>query len=328
MSSEQNGSGVGASPESLEQMLLARNKKLNAELTVLRVSHQELQSRLETLEEDLSSTNMELKRSRNLIATLENDLLKLQEEAANAMPSSAMSVAGTYTSKYPSSSYPGRRGRGSPTSSIISGFEPQYNSPGFSAGESGGASPGILPMVTAQRDRFKKRNAELESELAKTYQTVSSLRSEVASLQKDNLNLYEKTRYLSSYRGPASSTSAYPSNSNPSTIAISPDDNGSSLDRYRSTYESNLTPFHAFRGRESARALKRMPLPERVVYQITRTVLATRARRNLFAMYCLCLHFIIFAMLYWGGSTDIEHQVTMAAGAGSLAKGLASDQDE
>lgn len=318
-------------------MLLARNKKLNSELTVLRVSHQELQSRLEMLEEDLSSTNMELERSRNLTATLENDLLKMQEEAANAMPSSAMSVAGTYTSRYPSSSYPARRGRASPTSSIISGFEPQYNSAGFPAGESVGASSGILPMVTAQRDRFKKRNTELESELAKTYQTVSSLRSEVASLQKDNLNLYEKTRYIASYnRGPASSALAYASNPNPSTITISSNDDGSSLDRYRSTYESNLTPFHAFRGRESARALKRMTLPERVVYQITRTVLATRARRNLFAIYCLCLHLMIFAMLYWGGSTGVEHQVTMAAKgaakgaarAGSLAKGLASDHDE
>jgi len=68
---------------------------------------------------------MELEKSRNLTVTLENDLEKVQQEASNAFPSSAMSVAGTYTSRYPQSSFAGgRRGRSSPTSSIISGFDP------------------------------------------------------------------------------------------------------------------------------------------------------------------------------------------------------------
>ena len=61
--SHTNGTVKG---ESLEQLLLARNKKLSNELTELRVSHQELQQRLETLQEDLSSTNMDLEKSRNL----------------------------------------------------------------------------------------------------------------------------------------------------------------------------------------------------------------------------------------------------------------------
>ena len=185
--------------------MLARNKKLSNELTVLRVSHQDLQNRLEALQEELSTTNMELEKSRNLNETLEADLEKVQQEASHAFDSSAMSVAGTYTSRYPQSSFAGtRRGRSSPTSSIISGFDPAMSSGSPSlaalrAGEPTGGGSGILPMITAQRDRFKKRNSELEAELQKSYQTVSSLRSEVASLQKDNLDLYEKTRYVSSY---------------------------------------------------------------------------------------------------------------------------------
>jgi homeobox protein cut-like len=172
-----------------------------------------------------------------------------------------------------------------------------------------GGGSGILPMITAQRDRFKKRNTQLENELSECHRTVSSLRQEIASLQKDNLNLYEKTRYVSSYNRstPASSASAYASNPNPSTIQMSSNtSSGLSLDRYRSAYESNISPFAAFRGRESARAYKRMSLPERVVFSITRMVLATRTSRNLFAAYCLALHLLVFMTLYWLGTADFE----------------------
>jgi homeobox protein cut-like len=322
---DMNGSAVKDKKESLEQLLLARNKKLGDELTLLRVSHQDLQRRLESMQEDLSRTNAELEKSQNLSATLENDLLRVQEEAANALPSSAMSVAGTYSSRYPQG---GRRGRSSPTSSIISGFDPSTRTPpstmeSLRAGEAYGGGSGILPMVQAQRDRFKQKNSQLEEELAKTYSTVSTLRQEVTSLQKDNLNLYEKTRYVSTYnRGPTSSSSAYANNPNPSTIQVS------SEDRYRSVYEANISPFAAFRGRETARAYKKMSLPERIIFSITRMVLANRTSRNLFAGYCLALHILVFVMLYWMGTVDIEKHasnlgeaVSTVAGAGAAGLG-------
>jgi homeobox protein cut-like len=312
-SAGENGSAQKSKGDTLEQLLLARNKKLGDELTIMRVSHQDLQNRLEELQEELSRTNAELERLQNLNATLENDLANVQHESANAFPS-GMSVAG---SRYPQSTAPaasvygGRRGRSSPTSSIISGFDPR------SGGEPMGGGSGILPMITAQRDRFKKRNTQLENELSESHRTVSSLRQEVASLQKDNLNLYEKTRYVSSYNRstPTSSASAYSTNPNPSTIQMT-----STTDRYRSAYESNISPFAVFRGRESARAYKRMSLPERIVFSITRMVLATRTSRNLFAAYCLALHLLVFMTLYWLGTGDVG-VVSAAAAAKPIIDG-------
>ncbi|KAI4673627.1 uncharacterized protein J4E88_008683 [Alternaria novae-zelandiae] len=308
--SQNSTSGKGKG-ETLEQLLLARNKKLSNELTVMRVSHQDLQSRLEALQEELSNTNMDLEKSRQLNETLEADLEKVQQEATNAFDPSGMSVAGTYVSRYPQSSFGGgRRGRSSPTSSIISGFDNSSQAPTLASlragggGEPMGGGSGILPMITAQRDRFKKRNSELEAELQKSYQTVSSLRSEIGALQKDNLDLYEKTRYVSSYnavnRGPASSASSYGANPNPSAINIdSGGTGGSTVDtKYRSAYESNLSPFAAFRGRESARAMKRMHLFERMVLRVTKFVLQTRTSRNIFAGYLLALHFMVFYFLF------------------------------
>ena len=273
----------------------------------MRVSHQDLQSRLEALQEELSNTNMDLEKSRQLNETLEADLEKVQQEATNAFDPSGQSVAGTYVSRYPQSSFAGRRGRSSPTSSIISGFDNSSHTTTLASlragggGEPMGGGSGILPMVTAQRDRFKKRNAELEAELQKSYQTVSSLRSEIGALQKDNLDLYEKTRFVSSYnavnRGPASSASSYSANPNPSAINIG--DGGSAVDtKYRSTYESNLSPFAAFRGRESARAMKRMHLFERMVLRVTKFVLQSRTSRNVFAGYLLALHLMVFYFLF------------------------------
>ncbi|KAK5726077.1 hypothetical protein LTR15_004269 [Elasticomyces elasticus] len=333
--------------DSLEKLLLARNKKLSNDFTELRVSHNDLLQRLEQLQEDLSSTNMDLEKTRTLNATLENDLQKTQQEASNAFET--MSVAETYTSRFPTarSVYGSRRGQGggtSPTSSIIGGFDPSSGSgsprgggggggtlDSLRAGEAmGGGGAGILPMVTAQRDRFKKKIAELEQELQKQYQAVAALRSEVASLQRDNLNLYEKTRYVSTYNSAHSRTQqpasmatsgvSYGNNPNPSTISV-----GSPVgeERYRSAYEQGLSPFAAFRGRESARAMKRMALPERVVWQVMRLVLATRSSRNLFAVYCLGLHLLVFVMLFWAGSGDAR-PLGAAAGAAVVGGGAGS----
>ncbi|UKZ58016.1 hypothetical protein TrVGV298_011877 [Trichoderma virens] len=277
--------GVPSKGDTLEKLLLARNKKLNDELTILRVSHQDLQRRLEDLQEELSRTNAELEKAQNLNEKLESDLENLQAEGANAFPS-------------------GER-------------EPM------------GGGSGILPMVTAQRDRFRKRNAQLEQELSESHRVVQQLRQEVAALQKDNLNLYEKTRYVSTYsRGGAttSSSSAYATNPNPSTVTIGGTGNpGMELDRYRKAYESNISPFAAFRGRESARAYRRMSLPERVVYSITRMVLASRTSRNLFAAYCVALHILVFFSLYWMGTADFErHASNFGSSAAAAAAGAAS----
>lgn len=304
---------------SLEQLLMARNKKLTDELAVLRVSTRDLQGQLESLRGELSTTKKELDKSRGLSTTLENDLLRVQEEAANAFPSSAMSVAGTYTSRYPHSSR--RSGAVSPTSSIISGFDQSSASANtmeaIRAGEAVGGGSGLLPMIQAQRDRFKKKNAELEEELSKMYSTVKSLRQEVSTLQKDNLSLYEKTRYVSTYsRGQGASTSASSFANAPSSASIYA--SGDAPDRYQSAYEARISPFAAFRGRESARAYKRMTLPERIVFSLTRIILANRTSRNLFAGYCFALHILLFVILYMMSTTEIEKHSAMSA-VGSAA---------
>lgn len=180
-------------------------------------------------------------------------------------------------------------------------------------------------MIQAQRDRFKQKNSTLEAELSKQYNIVSSLRQEVASLQKDNLNLYEKTRYASTYnRGhQASSSSAYAHNPSESMMEMANDPAGGTDHRYRSAYEAKISPFAAFRGRETTRAYKRMSLPERMIFSFTRLVLANRMSRNLFAAYCVALHILIFTMLYWMQGSDLQSHASRLSDAGTGAAAVA-----
>lgn len=309
----QNGSAEETKKNSLEQLLLARNKKLSNDLTLLRVSHKELTEQLDELKADLTKTRSDLDDSQKLSAKLENDLTQLQEEAASGLPSSGMSVAGTYVSRYPQST---RRGRSSPTSSIISGFDGHSRGDALRSADGVAGGSGILPMVQAQRDRFKQKTQQLEEELQKTYATVTSLRQEVASLQRDNLNLYEKSRYVSAYSRGGASSSAY--SQEPSHTATSvANDNG---DKWKAQYEANISPFAAFRGREAARAYKRMSMPERMVFSLTRIVLATRTSRNLFAGYCMALHLLVFGMLYWmSAASAASNHLSHAASAAGMA---------
>ena len=326
-----NGSIETANGQSLEQLLLARNKKLSSDMTLLRVAHQDTQQQLEDLQEEFSRTNAELEKFQKLASTLENDLLRVQEEASNVLPSSGMSVAGTYTSRYPGSM---RRGRASPTSSIISGYDAQPRSASTTlealrSGEPVGGGSGILPMIQAQRDRFKQKNQQLEEELQKTHATVTSLRQEVTSLQKDNLTLYEKTRYVTAYSRGSNMTSSSAYSAAPSHTSIQPDDDINIDQRWKSQYEANISPFAAFRGREATRAYKRMSLPERTIFSLTRIVLATRISRNLFAVYCVALHVLVFVMLYWSGTTQVEQHVVGEAAAAVVggAAGLRSSKE-
>lgn len=308
--------------ETLEQLLLARNKKLTDELTLLRVSHADFVKQIQNLHDELSKVKSDLESAQYLNSKLENDLSSIHE--ATNSHSASISASVNHMTRYPQSSHSfARKSRHSPTSSIISGFDPRPQIPTpetLRSGESVTGGSSILPMITAQRDRFKNRNTQLEHELSEAHSNISSLRQEILSLKKDNMNLYEKTRYVSTYNRASpiiASASTY------SNEPILSDSNGSSfkpsglgLGRYRAAYETNISPFAAFRGRESTRAYKRMNFPERFIYSITRLVLATRTNRILFAGYCAVLHLLVIFCLYWLGSVDIEQsssKVTLAS---------------
>jgi len=83
-------------------------------------------------------------------------------------------------------------------------------------------------------------------ELRKQYQIISELRNEIKTLQNDNLKLYEKVRYMQSYREDSGSRPVSQLDPLPAPASARDD-----MSKYQTRYEEAMNPFEAFRGRVS-----------------------------------------------------------------------------
>jgi hypothetical protein len=81
-------------------------------------------------------------------------------------------------------------------------------------------------------------------ELRKQFQVISELRAETKALQSDNLKLYEKVRYMQSYREDSGHRPVTQLDPLPPPSGL-PD----SLNKYQTRYEEAMNPFEVFRGR-------------------------------------------------------------------------------
>lgn len=239
--------------KSLEELLTAKNRRILDELTVLRVSHEGLAQHSADVDRALEAAQTELERQKKLNERLETDLLSINDRGGPA--ASPAPEAGA-----------GEKGQGGLAGLAIGGGGSKSKAADGSASKTklpaapaaAGASQtdnSILPIVTSQRDRFRARNAELEEELRKQFDTISDLRREVKALQADNLKLYEKVRYIGSYREDASSAVAGPSSGGGRTglegVGVGRDDIG----RYKDKYDESLNPFESFKSRVRFAAL-------------------------------------------------------------------------
>lgn len=123
------------------------------------------------------------------------------------------------------------------------------------------------------------------------------------TLQSDNLKLYEKVRYMQSYREDAQAQL------NPLPAARTDD-----LGKYHARYEEAMNPFEAFRGRvsfydktwygrlyntqEATRAFQALNPVERAVLVLTRSILGSRRARTAFVLYALVLHILVMYTTY------------------------------
>lgn len=278
---------TGNANAKVDSILIERNKSLTQQLADHRAQHDDLNSKIVSLEAQVESSLAEVNRLKELNEKLENDLANLQDVASsNRFNDNASLISGMSRMTRPN----GRSG------SIISGH-PGNNSFGSGLGIVAEDSPSILPIITKQRDRFREKNNELEEELRKQFNLVNELKRQNNSLKKDNEELYERTRYLASFQTPGTrnitttSTGRKFLNPKPNTDLES--------NPYQQSYELKLHPIEQFRMREQERINSRLSPLERLFISITRAVLATRTTRMLFLAYCLGLHIIVmFVTIY------------------------------
>ncbi|GAA6034575.1 hypothetical protein JCM8097_005404 [Rhodosporidiobolus ruineniae] len=273
----------------LENLLMAKNRKLQDEVTELRVAHDELSMAHQSLLHDFDAVQARFEEQQQLNDRLENDLLRINESRST-----------TDASSIPASSVAGGVGGGTkedPLAGLALGRKAEGEAP--AAGEAAGqgkanaAEASILPIITSQRDRFRQRNGELEEELRRQFNTISELRGEIKALQTDNLKMYEKVRYLQSYRDDSSGLASR-AQAGFSNVVRGDEELGT----YKNKYEESMNPFEAFRGRERGRAHQRLNPLEKILLSLSNVVLSNRLSRNLFVLYALGLHFFVLSTLY------------------------------
>ncbi|BGP17055.1 hypothetical protein JCM10213_000307 [Rhodosporidiobolus nylandii] len=272
----------------LENLLMAKNRKLQDEVTALRVAHDELSLAHQVVFTDFENLQARFEEQRALNDRLENDLLRINESKSSDVVR-AVTPGGTSREDPLANLGVGKKQLGQAEGAV---------SPGAEGGVQGRVQPNaaetsILPIITSQRDRFRQRNGELEEELRRQFNTISELRGEIKTLQTDNLKMYEKVRYLQSYRDDAGGMAAR-AQAGFSNVVRGDEELGT----YKNKYDEALNPFEAFRGRERGRAHQRLNPLEKILLSLSNVVLSNRLTRNLFVVYAFGLHFFVLSTLY------------------------------
>lgn len=302
----------------IDSLLIERNKLLTKELADFRSRHDDLISKINSLELLLSTANADLQKYQHLNQKLENDMADLQDVSSNKFNDNASLISGV-----------SRMNRGS----IKNGSLVSLNSTSED-------SNSILPIITKQRDRFREKNNELEEELRKQYNIVNDLKRQTNALKTDNEELYERTRYLASFKHgndarlfqPVESQSFSARTSNRKLLQPKPNvkhDVDLENDAYQQTYESKLHPIEQFRMREQERISSRLSPVERLFIFITRAILATRTTRTIFMIYCVALHCIVMFITVYSMNLQAHMlpEVGVNSSTGGLATGMSGSPD-
>ncbi|CAM9868688.1 unnamed protein product, partial [Ectocarpus sp. 8 AP-2014] len=200
-------------------------------------------------------------------------------------------------------------------------------------GEAG--NHGVLGIVQAQRDRFRRRIKELEAEREDEQRETRASQGVMENLQRDNLQLYEKVRFLQSYQRGA--TGADKNNVFAAAGGVTPgigdveaggggggrgaaregEEGGSRKTteaRYGQLYEARINPFTQFSQRERQRKYQELTVAEKITLNTTRMFLGNKFARNFVFFYVVLLHVVVFATLnYWTHShSQLMLQETIA----------------
>lgn len=274
---EETIQGVSPCPKSLEVLLLEKTKALQNENMALRQSNATMTKRVTEAEHELTDLRSLATEQKGLIVNLESDLSSVQsfstmyrgEGEGSSMPEIVAEAVRASSSCTPPL-----------VSTSSSNTQPPTPIPGGSSPDFPSAAESLLPIVSAQRERFRQRNEELEGELTGKSQQVILLQNELDSLRADNLKLYEKIKFLQSYQGRQTKED---------TAAES---------RYSSQYEEALDPFSSFSRKEKLRRYAALSPFEKVTLSMGRFILGNKTARTVAFLYTTLVHSLVFLVLY------------------------------
>ncbi|CAI6008010.1 unnamed protein product [Closterium sp. NIES-65] len=267
-------SSSGADIGKLEALLLEKNKRMEHELTQVKMRLSEREEECDETKAKLVALEGTVAEQRALIGKLEDDILKgygARDKHRAASVGSIVSMPGAA----------GGSGGG-----------------GVDGGVTGGSSrlvddDSVLMVVCGQRDRFRQRMGELEEELRAERERSSKLATEVERLKADNVKLYERMRYVQDY------TSAGGGGDRPNSSRSRKSDleAGPAADvegKYKKIYEETINPFAAF----STKAVSVGVGVSWVPLQCSTVSLIISYARTFVFFYSIGLHILVALSMY------------------------------
>ncbi|KAG2546479.1 hypothetical protein PVAP13_9KG036165 [Panicum virgatum] len=243
----------GEEMSKLEALLLDKNRKMEHELTQLKVKISEKTSLLDEAEKRIAELTSKVEEQQKLILKLEDDILKgysSTDRRASQLNDWDLQEIGS--------------------SEASEGTDPRYASPDQDQNS-------MLKVICNQRDRFRARLRETEEELRKLKEKYAMLTVELEKTKADNVQLYGKIRYVQDYshdkivsRGPKKYAEDIESGS--SDVEA----------KYKKMYEDDINPFAAFSKKEKDQRYKELGLRDKITLSSGRFLLGNKYDTLLF----------------------------------------------
>ncbi|KAG6546451.1 hypothetical protein Mapa_011999 [Marchantia paleacea] len=255
----------------LETLLLDKNRKMEHELTQVKVQLSEKTSAVTLSEAQVKELEEKVDEQKKLITKLEEDILK-GYNSSDRRTAKADDWESTES--------------GIPTDLFEHGGGGKQSLPDEERNS-------MLDVICSQRDRFRQRLREAEEELRLVKERNRALEADLERSKADNVKLYEKIRYVQDY------TQERPM---PRGKKRGEDlESGVGVDiesKYKKMYEEDINPFTQFSKKEKERRYKELGIRDKITLSSGRFLLGNKYARTFIFFYSIGLHLLVFMSLY------------------------------
>ncbi|BFG41597.1 hypothetical protein CerSpe_278710 [Prunus speciosa] len=260
----------GEEMSKMESLLLDKNRKMEHELTQLKVKLSEKASLLEKADGKTAELTVKVNEQQKLIQKLEDDILKGY---------SSKDKKGILFDDWDLSEARSTEVSENADQKHVSSDQDQSS---------------MLKVICNQRDRFRTRLRETEEEIRQLKERIGALTAELEKTKADNVKLYGKIRYVQDY-------SLEKVVSRGSKKPAEDLEGGFSSDvesKYKKIYEDDINPFAAFSKKERDQRYKELGFRDRITLSSGRFLLGNKYARTFAFFYTIGLHILVFTCLY------------------------------
>ncbi|KAB2064862.1 hypothetical protein ERO13_A09G047000v2 [Gossypium hirsutum] len=260
----------GEEMSKMESLLLDKNKKMEHELTQLKVKLSERTSLLETAEGKIVELAEKVNEQQKLIQKLEDDILKGY---------SSKEKKGTLFDDWDLSESGGNELSENTDQKQVSADQDQSS---------------MLKVICNQRDRFRARLRETEEEIRQLKEKIGELTTELEKTKADNVKLYGKIRYVQDYNQEKVISRGSKKYAEDLESGFTSDVES----KYKKIYEDDINPFAAFSKKERDQRYKELGFRDRITLSSGRFLLGNKYARTFAFFYTIGLHILVFTCLY------------------------------